>query len=90
MTNKGHPYHTESSYEDKGCRLHPRCQECPEPDCIYDSVNKRIDREAKAKRWAAEIKGLQEEGLTIRQIAAELGISVRQVHQRVEVGTASS
>jgi len=45
-------------------------------------VNKRIEREAQAKRRAAEIKGLREEGLTMSQIAERLGVGRRTVFRR--------
>jgi len=70
----------EHTYLDKGCRLAPSCLNCPFPYCAYDlpGGERRLLKEGRNQ----EIVRLSASGLTVKQIAAEYGVSPRTV-QRV-------
>ena len=73
-----------SLFKDTGCHLHDACLTCPFPVCFYDDPTHPafLDLKSFQARRAAVLKCLRM-GEIQKDIAAELGISVRQV-QRIK------
>ena len=73
MSLEGHP-------PDRGCALHPRCLECPEPQCVEDtlpgcrarSVHPSARRPPSRRGEAVLLRG---QGLSLRAIARRLGVT---------------
>jgi hypothetical protein len=65
----------EELYQDRGCEFSPRCLECPLPACRYDLPAKQ------AGVWfrALKLLPLIEQGRTMEQLAADIGVSRRTV-----------
>lgn len=58
------------NYRDTGCALHPACLTCPLPRCIEEERPER-----------AALVAARAEGLTVAQVAALFGVSVRTVQR---------
>lgn len=70
---------TEIEYADTGCDIHDRCLTCPLVRCRYDERGGIASiRRREVGREAAR---LREEGKTVDEVAAALGISRRSVHR---------
>lgn len=64
-------------WPDEGCNLAPSCLSCPFVKCRHDYFGGELQlRSEERRRQVAEMKA---RGLTFREMAAELGVSVRQV-----------
>ena len=61
---------------DRGCHLHPCCVQCPRPACVYDRPP-RAHQDALARH--VQILEALNEGRTYRDVAADLGVPLRQV-----------
>lgn len=75
VTTKGIAILNDEWYRDEGCDLHPSCLSCPLPACRYDLPPKQAQAWARALR----LRPLLEQGLTVEQAAAALGVSRRTV-----------
>ena len=67
---------------DEGCRIAPKCLECPRAQCIYElpeSVDNKVQRDR-------EIVELRKEGMPPSEIARAFGISTRVVHRTLQRG----
>lgn len=62
-------------YTDTGCEYHPACLTCPRPVCLHDDrcLTVRIRRTAQL----AHLQLLMRDGLTVRQAAPIVGVSLR-------------
>ena len=69
----GLPEHT--PYRDTGCDLAPQCLACPLPACRYDLPHKR----AGVLLQQVALRPLLSQGLTINEMAGQLGVSRRTV-----------
>lgn len=66
------------TYEDTGCHLHPKCLECPEPYCIYETEEKvAIDKNERNN----EIYKLYLQKVQINVIAEKYGLSRHMVRK---------
>jgi hypothetical protein len=67
-------------YRDTGCEVSPSCLDCPLPKCKYDNGTGR-------RRLVSyeQISCMRREGMTMRGIAGELGISKEAVQYALEV-----
>lgn len=71
----------EVEYEDTGCDAAPACLSCPLPRCRYEYAGGL--REAVAIMKRTEIRKLVDTGASRREVAAAVGLSVRQVHRAI-------
>lgn len=63
--------------EDTGCHIHPKCLECPLPECVLDNpYNPRAPRNTEKD---AEVMALLNQGYKPAQVAAMKGITERSV-----------
>lgn len=75
---------SETPLADEGCSLHPACLTCPFERCRYDGLAEVQQQQAMDAR-ASAIRRLRADGLTIAEIAGQLGIS-RRTAQRALSG----
>lgn len=61
-----------------GCEVHPRCLECPLPQCRYDNPKWFYQWKLTQARKPI-INRLQDLDVPLEVIAAEFGVSVRQL-----------
>ena len=67
-------------YQDIGCRLAPKCLECPFPEC-FDGKPSKVRAYAK-RQENRQIAGLiAANGWQVKEAALELGVSVRQTYR---------
>ena len=64
-----------ADYRDTGCDLHDRCLTCPFERCRYE-VQMNTQR---ARARARKVRELRAAGMSIDEIAANVGLSRRQV-----------
>lgn len=69
----------DSHYEDSGCKLAPKCLECPLPRCRYD-VHGGNQVFVKQRR-KLKVTELRKQGYSPPEIAKLLNISIRSVHR---------
>lgn len=67
-------------YADDGCDMAPACLTCPLPRCKYDMAPGALIALRKGDR-NARVRGMQGAGYSAEAIAAELGMSARNVHR---------
>ena len=66
-------------YTDTGCELSASCLACPFPICRFDSPRGLTPLRTKSKE--TEVIVLISKGLSRREAAAEMGLSIRQVYR---------
>lgn len=66
-------------YVDTGCSLAPKCLSCPFPRCRYD-VQRSARRLSMSDR-NADIRARLRAAIPAAQLAAEYGITIRQVYR---------
>lgn len=65
---------------DTGCKLHPACLECPEPQCVLDT--KRVDvRTVRRRERQTRVRELAAHGCSIRDIAHKLRLTERSINR---------
>ena len=64
-------------YRDLGCELSPSCLRCPLERCRYDEPGGA--RKLRQKSRDEAVQARRDDGLTIRALAAEFGVSRRSV-----------
>ena len=79
--------------EDIGCELAPACLACHLPQCVYDMTPAEakkarvqaglLPREAQAAETTARILGMWDEGLSMKRIAMDVGVTPRTVSSRL-------
>ena len=69
----------QSVYRDDGCVHHPACLTCPFPRCVHDDPVAFAALLRNDAGQAAEVRRLRGEGASPPRIAAEMGVSERQV-----------
>lgn len=75
-------YKIETHPKDRGCTLHPRCQECPEEICVLDYPGGLAAlRKAKRNR---EIRKLTQQGVPSRVLAQRFGVHRRTINKAVK------
>ena len=71
-------------YKDDGCRIAPRCLNCPLERCIYDYDDRNVQRAARRARQDTRQKQVAEllaQGLFRIEIARRIGASLRTVER---------
>lgn len=67
-------------YVDRGCEVAPACLACPLPRCKYDEPSV-----ARVPHWVRRrqerIIALRDRGMTAREIARTVGVSLRTVYR---------
>jgi len=66
-----------SHWRDTGCDLHAECLTCPLPQCRYEMASSRASTIVRAMRISERIAT----GLTVEQVATEMGVSRRTAHR---------
>lgn len=68
-----------SVFSDTGCELSPTCLNCTQAICKYDdpSWTKRLDLKARDAR----IVSMRKDGMTVKEIAKEVGVSERTAYR---------
>lgn len=69
----------QSVFPDTGCELSPTCLSCTQARCKYDDPDwsKRLDLKERDNR----IVKLRDGGLTVKQVAAKVGVSERTAYR---------
>ena len=71
---------------DKGCSMHPSCEECPLAECKYDTADARHGRFAsKTLILAEQVALLKQQGLNNTEIGRRLGVSRGWVQNLVKI-----
>lgn len=69
----------DANWRDTGCEVSPSCLACPLPACRYEFANGLTTVKMLAR--IPVIHELQDQGLTIREIAKRLGVSRRGIQR---------
>lgn len=69
----------QSAYADTGCELASSCLECPLPRCKYDDPRWRQRHDLKTRD--SRIVELRQAGYTVKEVAAEIGVSDRTAYR---------
>lgn len=64
-------------WPDEGCSLAPSCLTCPFVRCRHDY--RGGENQLRAEERRRQVSEMKARGLTFREMAAELGVSMRQV-----------
>jgi len=62
-------------YKDTGCHFHPACLSCPLPVCYLEDVRPHVRARNSAR--LALLRRLMEGGLSVKEAAPYVGISLR-------------
>lgn len=73
MFRRADAYPEEADYEDTGCEVAPSCLRCPLPACKYVPLPSRVQERN------GRVVALLKAGWSTREVAAELGYSLRSV-----------
>ena len=67
-------FNDDAQFEDTGCKLHPKCLECPRYICVYEEAHPQsaMHNELIAKRRGEGVRAT--DGMTEREAALKLGI----------------
>lgn len=79
------PEYSTGVYRDRGCAESPTCLACPLQQCIYDlAVQPGTLQEMRSRRRRAEIISLLDNGMTVRQVQTQLGISWNTINRALK------
>jgi len=83
---------TFQSYPDRGCKLAPKCLECPLPVCKEDMASNGrrglavVKADIRDERDAAIREQRKNEGSTAKELAAEFELTERTIYRILWVG----
>jgi hypothetical protein len=77
MTDRSTHYKDKDIYEDTGCHVHPKCLECPLPECILDDP--MIVRKIERQQRDAQVMSLLGQGYGTAEVAEMMGLTERTV-----------
>ena len=69
-------------YVDTGCKWHPSCLHCPEPECLEKIGGRRGALRARRRRTARRLRA---ECWTVAEIAEYMGMNRRSVYRLLKV-----
>lgn len=78
--------HGKDVYEDTGCKLAPKCLECPLERCYHDVGGSGELRRRKFLQRAPEARRLRDTGLTKAEIGRQMGVSPQTVRRLLSEG----
>ena len=74
------PNEHQSLYPDNGCEHSPSCLQCPLEKCVHDELRPGGVPRLKLKARRRKIASLTARGVSVKQIASRLGVSLNTVY----------